>query len=157
MSQCQLYNNSSAITHCWWFHEESKFLRNSFPILSTILVHCWKYFHEHSVRKPHFYLNLLMTKRFSFCSFMGGIQYKYIAKADKWHWVAKTQHSKSRIRQTTDSQWPINTVRLQREWSTNQKAKIAAHTLLCMPLKLVVMPWLPGNKYTVDCWKRHFS
>lgn len=158
MSQCWLCNKSSAITHCWWFNQESKFLRNSFPILSTILVHCWKYFHHHSLWKPHFYLNLLMTKpRFAFCSFTGGIQYIYMAKDDKWHWAAKIQHSKSRIRQTADSERPHKHSKNTKRAINKSKAKIAAYTFLCMPLKLLVTLRLPKEKSTVDCWKRHSS
>lgn len=42
-------------------------------------------------KMSHFYQNLLMTKQSSaFYSFTQGIQYKYIGKDDKWHWVAKT-------------------------------------------------------------------
>lgn len=79
-----------------------------------------------------------MTKqRFAFYYLMQRIQYKYMGKDDKWHCVAKTNIQRVRSDRPLTLSAHINSVRIQRESATTGKVKEAAHTLLCMPFKLV--------------------
>lgn len=138
MSQCCFCNESSSIIHCWCFHQESKFHRNSSFILPTFLVHWWKEIHQHSLWNVSFLSEFAHDKtKVCFLFHYTGNSVQTRGKGWQMALDSQNQHLKSRSRPWSLSAH-INRVRVQKESVTTQKVKIAAHTLLCIPFKLVI-------------------
>lgn len=132
---------------------------NSTEIVFPFYLPFWyiaeKIFISISCQMSHFYQNLFMTKVCFLLLYTGNSVQTH---GKRWQMAlgSQSQSSRSRIRPLT-LHAHINTVRIQRESAATRKVKVAAHTSLCMPFKLVITFRLPETKYAMDCSKRYYS